>query len=139
MKLKGQTGIEALVVIGVVVGIAALIFFAIAQRDIENQRINHILTAQQEADKLAETVNRGVIVGDGFERNITVRQRIDGFNITQFKIYNQSRVVAVEWRGINNRTYRVTTPLLTNNINSYTITQSNITVRNVNNSITITQ
>lgn len=137
-KRKGQIGIEALVVLGLVVGLMLIVFFALHQKNVENQRIGDILTAQEQADRLAGVINQGAVTGPGFQKNLTVRQTVGGFNVTSFKVRNVSRVVAVQWTGIGNRQYRVTSSILTSSTQSPSnIESSRITVKNTNGTIII--
>jgi hypothetical protein len=136
---KGQVGVEALIVIGLIISIMTVVFFGLHQRNVENERIRDILTAQEQVDRLAGVINQGAVSGSGFQKNTTLKQNIGGFNISSFKVRNTSRVVAVQWTGIGDRKYRVTSSLLTSKVNSHELDATRITVKNVNGTIEITE
>ncbi|MBI4017849.1 MAG: hypothetical protein HY366_02810, partial [Candidatus Aenigmarchaeota archaeon] len=117
---KGQSGVELMVVVGIVLVLTSIVLFSISERNISVERARQQLAAQKEVEKLASAIDSASIGGKGFETNVTVSRTAATQNATSFSVDGRGRKVEMRWLGPRNESLAVSVRISTSNVKSAT-------------------
>lgn len=84
--LKGQSAIEFLIYISITLLILTILTGSISNKNQETQEFQEIKNAEKVADLISKELETAMIAGNGYSRNVTVPNNINGreYNVSQF-------------------------------------------------------
>lgn len=134
---RGQSGIEIMVMIGVVLVLSSIILFALNERNLNVEKARQLLAGQREVEKLASAINSAAIGGKNFEVNVTVSNRTGVVVADSFVVSGKARKVEMRWQGPRNETLVVSARLLTSKVKDANVRTALVSVNNTGDNIEV--
>ncbi|QQG39288.1 MAG: hypothetical protein HYS81_02775 [Candidatus Aenigmatarchaeota archaeon] len=134
---KAQTGIEFMVVAGIVLVLASIILFSLNERNLNVEKARQQFAAQREVEKVSGAIDAAAIGGKGFQTNITVAARAGVQNATTFKVLGKYRKVEMTWPGPRNETLIISARLITAKVKDADLRTALVNVNNTGDNIEV--
>ncbi len=130
--MKAQTGIEFMMLIGVMLTIVLIFVWTglNTRQEVFNNKVR--VEAQKSSDYIAFEINSAVKAGDGYQRKFSVDDQI--FGVSDFTISVDEYSVFIDWSGKS-----VSSPIITENITGTIERGNSYIIKNIAGMINVTE
>lgn len=135
--MKGQVGVETLVVLGVLVFLSTIVLFSLNERNVNVEGARQHLSAERETGKVASAINDAALSGEGFRTNVTVSVRAGGREATYLKVLPLGRRVEMKWQGPRNDTRVASSNIITSGVSSASLSTGLVSVNNTGDKVEV--